>query len=757
MIDSHVSEMNAAACWGGELSGTPCSQPHVPTGNHMQSKFCSVCTEVGVLIPTCKIRALHPHQHAEYSNGHGRSPWSTDGCRVVNHTKRCHGPHLILFKHEPPPSHIKSSWAPLPPEWLCTDAQGATFVRLRIKNGTLTPESPATSQAPPCLPPPLAAAPSGAIAAVMPILKRERDDSSTSDGGDGSDGSFSGRSSESGAIACAPIALATPLDSSLSGTVSPTPSMTSAVAATVIAVPSVAAVPVSAAPANAVPVSAVPANAVPVSAIAHPFSFGPPSSLPPPAPPPSAEPPSAHSLWYAFAQLDRMVRARLAYDHSGQVLPGQVLPGQVLPPAAPALHQARPLQDMLPAIQMSAARLVHDQPAVQALPPQNLQPQGLPPHAVQPQDLQPFTQQPQNLQPFTQQPVVWAQPPPPSVKPLPAAVSSVPPAAMGSSPSMPLPLGAIEPDQAAESPAAAAAESEDAFVAAQLDSSYVDSWLEMISTVQPSPPTSPPDVTRVDGTKGDTERGTGADTDRGRTASLAAQVASFLGLWWRELTPSPVLPTKSSTLQFSAPAASARASCLSAWLPCHLQELPPVSKMLVIVFPVCLSSLASAIVVFDPAADDWVASSFEGYLQAFFAVFLLLILFGQRFVHLVTGLVWLDALCQLAMCLLLSRDLQMELHADMQTPDSTFNLRVVSASSGVLFALLPRSTRWKLSLFVAHLLVVAVVAVNAAVLLRTFVPLLTFAIDSSMFFLIAFGVVELSARGVQHSRLVTRV
>lgn len=44
------------------------------------------------------------------------------------------------------------------------------------------------------------------------------------------------------------------------------------------------------------------------------------------------------------------------------------------------------------------------------------------------------------------------------------------------------------------------------------------------------------------------------------------------------------------------------------------------------------------------------------YLYAFLLFFLLLCILGQRFVHVYTAAAWLDALCQLATCFILSTE-----------------------------------------------------------------------------------------------------
>ena len=82
----------------------------------------------------------------------------------------------------------------------------------------------------------------------------------------------------------------------------------------------------------------------------------------------------------------------------------------------------------------------------------------------------------------------------------------------------------------------------------------------------------------------------------------------------------------------------------------------------------------------------------------------------------------------------------------MGKPEAVASIRVISVASGVLHALLPRSTRWKLSLYVSRQLVVLAGLLYYAFSLRSLDSIRSFTLDSCAPFLLTFGVVEFSAR-----------
>lgn len=527
-------------CWGAHLTGRPCTPGFTSSGSHMHCKCCPACLEAGVQVPASRVRALRGSQHVEYPNSHGRSPWSGFGWRVVNHTKRCHGPRLIIFKGEPP---LGVEWAPTPPEWIGVDAQGLIIVRLVSKNGTLCPEQKAPSRcslpSPGHVPFALSNLPLLGVAPLAESVpdgftsgKRHRDDSSSS-GSVSGDGSTTNASYDGGHVvsSSAPLAYvgAAPVAPSLH--IAPT-SVASAVA------PS----------ANPIAI----ATAIDCSVAPSPLAVAT-SGL---EPAPAAEPPSAHALWNAFGQLHRMVRARLAYDQSaarGRCTPG---PPVQRPPTALAsqalghtqeaelLRPQPPLAPLLSAIETTAACLLGHSPSHR---------QGQPQGGGHPQALAPGTQQ-------TRQPPLLND----------AVQAAVEAGVVARMPAIPPGMAASPPvvqQQAAAEQAAAAT-----FVAEPFDAfeREVASWLEMAPAL-PSPPTSPPDATPPPAAPT-------LSKPRAWAVEAATAVLSFLVFWWHELTPSSAeLPTQATYGAHAAKDLAASATFAPAphdhWLPAMLLRL----------------------------------------------------------------------------------------------------------------------------------------------------------------------------------------
>lgn len=107
-----------------------------------------------------------------------------------------------------------------------------------------------------------------------------------------------------------------------------------------------------------------------------------------------------------------------------------------------------------------------------------------------------------------------------------------------------------------------------------------------------------------------------------------------------------------------------------------------------------------------------------------------------------TAAVWFDGLCQLCTCFLSHGD-KLELAVEMATPDARLGIRMMCGVTGALHALLPRSTRWKLSLYASHQLLVMGVVTHYALIMRTCGPLQQFFIDACAPFLLAFGAVRI--------------
>ena len=115
----------------------------------------------------------------------------------------------------------------------------------------------------------------------------------------------------------------------------------------------------------------------------------------------------------------------------------------------------------------------------------------------------------------------------------------------------------------------------------------------------------------------------------------------------------------------------------------------------------------------------------------------LLLIRWQRLVHVYTATAWFDALCQLYTCFLSPVD-RAELAAEMTKPDAIMAIRMMSVATGVLHALLPRSTRWKLSLYVSRQLIVLGVVIHFSMSQGSLGAVRSFLLDSCTPFLIAF-------------------
>ena len=148
VLDEHSSCLveepsGSRPCWGGLLSGFPtgCTPGFVrPTVNHFKDKLCPKCRSNGITIPIDRIRPLPPSQVMERGkNARSTGLWSRtdDGheARLINHTAKCSGPPLLIYRH-PRPQAERASWSPMPSGWL---EGGADSMRLVLGLGTLRP------------------------------------------------------------------------------------------------------------------------------------------------------------------------------------------------------------------------------------------------------------------------------------------------------------------------------------------------------------------------------------------------------------------------------------------------------------------------------------------------------------------------------------------------------------------------------------------------------------------------------------------
>ena len=170
--ETHVAAADAL-CWGGLLAGnsTICTPGFLPQVGHFKNKICPRCRSEGILIPGDRIRALDqadPAAERSLSNSRNTGLWSLteDGsnqCRMVNHTAKCSGPRLMIYRRalsaaEP---QTTAGQLPVPSHWLESDRSS---VRLFVALGTLRPQSVR------CVPSELRAATSGPAASSAPLV-----------------------------------------------------------------------------------------------------------------------------------------------------------------------------------------------------------------------------------------------------------------------------------------------------------------------------------------------------------------------------------------------------------------------------------------------------------------------------------------------------------------------------------------------------------------------------------------------------------
>ena len=153
-------------CWGRELSGLECRpadpsalevQPSLTSG--MYAHFCQGCQLHGVSIPSAMVHVLSADApQRAIMNVQATGPWTVrrglPPFRVVNHTKGCTGPKLVIFAHTGPLSQASSanelSW---PIDAVLFELYSAAlldtsprragdFTTFRLRRGTLVPVPP---------------------------------------------------------------------------------------------------------------------------------------------------------------------------------------------------------------------------------------------------------------------------------------------------------------------------------------------------------------------------------------------------------------------------------------------------------------------------------------------------------------------------------------------------------------------------------------------------------------------------------------
>jgi len=137
----------ARLCWGAMLKDDAgavactrgfsiCTKPHPK----LKDQFCTKCCQDGIDIPVERVRALSDNADATFKNKHSTGFWKTwksseDGdvedARVVNHTKHCDGPTLVIFPQAP---RTEQRWADVPEHWITDNA-----IRFVVAKDTLVP------------------------------------------------------------------------------------------------------------------------------------------------------------------------------------------------------------------------------------------------------------------------------------------------------------------------------------------------------------------------------------------------------------------------------------------------------------------------------------------------------------------------------------------------------------------------------------------------------------------------------------------
>ena len=135
---ANISDHNDhSGCWGGLLQGhlAKCTPFFVPGAGHFKNKVCPECISHGIVIPSDRVRVVGS---ALQANAQGSGLWThMHGayCRLVNHTTKCTGPRLLIYR-DAQPLEERTSWDPMPDAWL---PPGHSSIRLVVALGTLRP------------------------------------------------------------------------------------------------------------------------------------------------------------------------------------------------------------------------------------------------------------------------------------------------------------------------------------------------------------------------------------------------------------------------------------------------------------------------------------------------------------------------------------------------------------------------------------------------------------------------------------------
>ncbi len=128
-------------CWGAQLQdlhADECPPIRDRSCRHFKTKFCAEC-RWAMAVPAERVRVLTRELARVLENRRSFGMWSTAPerlggfrFRIINNTKECHAPRLVVFE-APPPASLPCAY--LGPEFL--DADG--MVQLCVSKGTAVP------------------------------------------------------------------------------------------------------------------------------------------------------------------------------------------------------------------------------------------------------------------------------------------------------------------------------------------------------------------------------------------------------------------------------------------------------------------------------------------------------------------------------------------------------------------------------------------------------------------------------------------
>eukprot|EP00325_Prymnesiales_sp_UTEX-LB-985_P007678 CAMPEP_0174711968 /NCGR_PEP_ID=MMETSP1094-20130205/13122_1 /TAXON_ID=156173 /ORGANISM="Chrysochromulina brevifilum, Strain UTEX LB 985" /LENGTH=405 /DNA_ID=CAMNT_0015910977 /DNA_START=84 /DNA_END=1298 /DNA_ORIENTATION=+ len=142
----------------GPNEGAPirCDASFRAQGPHLQDKFCTICRSEGILVPASRLRALSEVAMPHFQNNANEGFWKSSPIlpcryRLINQTKDCRGPPLILLDNDvqlpitlvgdqlngQPPASL---WLELPAQDVDEDME--SFRRLWVAKGTMSLKRP---------------------------------------------------------------------------------------------------------------------------------------------------------------------------------------------------------------------------------------------------------------------------------------------------------------------------------------------------------------------------------------------------------------------------------------------------------------------------------------------------------------------------------------------------------------------------------------------------------------------------------------